>query len=193
MTLIHLYRSCFISSLKHRKPKLEGLISFSVLHCSPMAKLERETLALNSLSCAQTIGHYSFNTISKFSVLILYLCVMFNLHNTFHQQSEKVGKQTRILTCILAISEREEQIANPEPCVKLQDPHLPPYPSLLSKTFRTEVKNKPWSSNTCGKKSLTKKSKEPRRSSTLTQIRTFLYTMHLWQTLFLFLQIHYKY
>lgn len=78
-----------------------------------MAKLERETLALSSLSCAQTIGHYSFNTISKFSVLILYLCITFNLPNAFHQQSEKVGKQTRILTSILAIRDREEQIALP--------------------------------------------------------------------------------
>lgn len=52
VTLIHLYSSCFISVLKHRKPKLEGLISSSVLHRSPTAKLEIETLAQFLFMCS---------------------------------------------------------------------------------------------------------------------------------------------
>lgn len=58
--------------------------------------------------------------------------MMFNLPNVFHKQNEKGGKSPRILASILGIGGKEEQIACPEPTVKLQGLPFPPHPSLMS-------------------------------------------------------------
>lgn len=120
--------------------------------------------------------------------------VTFNLPNVFHQQSEKLGKTSQILTNILAIRENEEQIACSEPAIKLQDLPFPAHPPLLSKTLKhLEQGQRPNLGQVCGKKISYQERKEPRRSCTLTEIRTFLYTMRLCQILLSFSLTHYKY
>lgn len=105
--------------MKHRKPKLKGLMPFSIL---PPARLEK---VRNSFSRAQLPNY------SVFFSLILYLCVMFNLPNVFHQQNEKIVTNAQVLANMLAIRAKAEEIVCPEPTVKLQDFPLLPHPSLL--------------------------------------------------------------